>query len=325
MEIKQTQAGIKPRPQAVVFSARQRLLRQLWNTKLLYLLLLPGLLHLILFKLAPLFGLVIAFQDYNTFQGIRGSSWVGLDNFITFIRDPYFLVLLKNTLLLAIYNLVFGFPVPILFALFLNEVRNMFVKRFAQSLSFFPYFISSAVTVSIVYTFLSPQTGLVNRLMEFLGMQPVFFMAEPGWFRTLYVSLNIWHSFGYGSIIYLAAIAGIDPSQYEAAEIDGATRWQKMFFITLPSLSNIIVTMFILNIGSFLSVDLDKVLLMYNPSVYETADVIQSFVYRQAFASQGFPNYSFGAAVGLFQSLVAMLLVVSANKVSKKYSESRLF
>ncbi|NOU91942.1 ABC transporter permease subunit [Paenibacillus sp. LMG 31456] len=317
MEIKRTQT--------VVYTARQRRFRQLWNTKLLYLLLLPGLLHLLIFKLAPLFGLVIAFQDYNTFQGIRGSSWVGLENFKVFIQDPYFLVLLKNTLLLAIYNLVFGFPVPIIFALFLNEVRSAMVKRFTQSLSFFPYFISSAVTVSIVYTFLSPQTGLVNRLLDGIGIEPVFFMAEAGWFRSLYVSLNVWHSFGYGSIIYLAAIAGIDPHQYEAAEIDGATRWQKMFFITLPSLSNIIVTMFILNIGSFLSVDLDKVLLMYNPSVYETADVIQSFVYRQAFASQGFPNYSFGAAVGLFQSIVAMLLVVSANKISKKYSESRLF
>ncbi|SFM28685.1 putative aldouronate transport system permease protein [Paenibacillus sp. 1_12] len=317
MEIKQSQT--------VVYTARQRQLRQLWNTKLLYLLLLPGLLHLLIFKLAPLFGLVIAFQDYNTFQGIMGSSWVGFENFKLFVQDRYFLVLLKNTLLLAIYNLVFGFPVPIIFALFLNEVRSVLVKRFTQSLSFFPYFISSAVTISIVYTFLSPQTGLVNRLLDWIGLESVFFMAEPGWFRSLYVSLNVWHSFGYGSIIYLAAIAGIDPHQYEAAEIDGASRWKKMLYITLPSLSNIIVTMFILNIGSFLSVDLDKVLLMYNPSVYETADVIQSFVYRQAFASQGFPNYSFGAAVGLFQSIVAMLLVVSANRISKKYSESRLF
>ncbi|MDF2964589.1 MAG: sugar transporter permease [Paenibacillus sp.] len=305
--------------------AGKRLLKQIWDAKLLYLLVLPGVVHLLVFKLAPLFGLVIAFQDYNTFQGIAGSTWVGLDNFEVFLKDPYFLVLLRNTLLLAVYNLVFGFPIPILFALFLNEVRQAMIKRFVQSLSFFPYFISSAVTVSIVYTFLSPQTGLVNRMLELFGVEPVFFMAEPGWFRSLYVSLNIWHAFGYGSIIYLAAITGIDPHQYEAAEMDGASRWQKMFYVTLPSLSNIIVVMFILNIGSFLSVDLDKVLLMYNPSVYETADVIQSFVYRQAFAGGGFPNYSFGAAVGLFQSIVAMILVVSANKISKKYSDSRLF
>lgn len=317
MELKKTQI--------INHTGRSRLLKHLWNTKLLYLLLLPGLVHLTIFKLAPLFGLVIAFQDYNTFQGIGGSEWVGLENFITFIKDPYFLVLLKNTLLLALYSLVFGFPVPILFALFLNEARNMFVKRFAQSLSFFPYFISSAVMVSILYTLLSPQTGLVNRLLDAVGMHSVFFMAEPGWFRGLYVGMGIWHSFGYGSIIYLAAMAGIDPHQYEAAEIDGANRWHKMFSITLPSLSTIIVTMFILNIGHILSVDLDKILLMYNPSIYETADVIQSFVYRQAFASQGFPNYSFGAAVGLFQSIVAMVLVISANSISKRYSETRLF
>ncbi|WP_339316413.1 ABC transporter permease subunit [Paenibacillus sp. FSL R10-2734] len=317
MELKQTQQ--------VTYTARSRLLKHLWNTKLLYVLLLPGLAHLVLFKLAPLFGLVIAFQDYNTFLGISGSEWVGLDNFITFAKDPYFLVLLKNTLLLAGYSLLFGFPIPILFALFLNEVRNALVKRFTQSLSFFPYFISSAVMVSILYTLLSPQTGLVNRLLDVLGLQSIFFMAEPGWFRSLYVGMGIWHSFGYGSIIYLAAIAGIDPHQYEAADIDGANRWHKMFYITLPSLSTIIVTMFILNIGNILSVDLDKILLMYNPSIYETADVIQSFVYRQAFASQGFPNYSFGAAVGLFQSVVAMVLVVSANSISKKYSETRLF
>ncbi|TBL79413.1 ABC transporter permease [Paenibacillus thalictri] len=325
MDINQThadsfQAGLLKRT-----GTRKKLWQQIWDAKLLYLLVVPGLLHLMVFKLAPLFGLVIAFEDYNTFQGIRGSDWVGLENFRLFLIDPYFLVLLKNTLLLAIYNLAFGFPMPILFALFLNEVRQMAIKRVVQSLSFFPYFISSAVTVSIVYTFLSPQTGIVNRLLEMIGVEPVFFMAEPGWFRSLYVSLNIWHSFGYASIIYLAAMTGIDPHQYEAAEMDGANRWHKMFYITLPSLSNIIVVMLIMNIGSFLSVDLDKVLLMYNPSVYETADVIQSFVYRQAFASGGFPNYSFGAAVGLFQSIVAMVLVVSANKISKKYSESRLF
>ena len=295
------------------------------NTKLLYLMLLPGVVHLLLFKLAPLFGLTIAFQDYSTFQGILNSPWVGLKHFAKFIEDPYMFTLIRNTVLLAFFTLLFTFPIPILFALFLNEVRFAAIKRTVQSLSFFPYFISSAVMVSVVYTLLSPQGGLVNQFLNWLGFESIFFMAEPGWFRPLYVGLNIWQTFGYSSIIYLAAMTAIDPSMYEAAEIDGANRWQKIFSVTLPALTNIIVVMFIVSIGQILTVDLDRILLLYNPSVYETADVIQSYVYRLAFAPQGFPNYSFGAAVSLLQSVIAFILVMTANYASKKYSETRLF
>ncbi|MFD0677052.1 MULTISPECIES: ABC transporter permease [unclassified Paenibacillus] len=304
---------------------RRTLLLYFWNTRLLYLLLLPGLIHMVLFKYLPLFGIVIAFQDYSPFKGVFDSPWVGFKHFINFFKDPYSLVLIKNTILLAFYNLLFGFPVPIIFALFLNEVRVKLVKRFVQSFSFFPYFISSAVTVGIAYTFLSPQSGLVNMLLQHLGFEPIFFMADAGWFRSIYVSLSVWHSFGYGAIIYLAAITGIDPHLYEAAEMDGANRWQKMWYVTLPSISNIIVVMFIINIGHILSVDLDKILLMYNPSVYETADVIQSYVYRVGFASKGFTDYSKGAAIGIFQSIVALLMVYGANQAAKKYSDTRLF
>ncbi|TDF98712.1 ABC transporter permease [Paenibacillus piri] len=304
---------------------RRTLFSYLWDARLLYLLLLPGLIHMVLFKYLPLFGILIAFQDYSPFKGVLSSPWVGLKHFIAFFSDSYSLVLIKNTVLLAFYNLLFGFPIPIIFALFLNEVRNKLVKRFAQSFSFFPYFISSAVTVGIAYTFLSPQGGLINELLQLSGLESVFFMAEPGWFRTIYVGLNIWHSFGYGAIIYLAAITGIDPHLYEAAEMDGANRWQKMGYVTLPAISNIIVVMFIINIGNILSVDLDKILLMYNPSVYETADVIQSYVYRVGFASKGFTNYSLGAAIGIFQSVVALLMIYGANQAAKKYSETRLF
>jgi putative aldouronate transport system permease protein len=306
-------------------SKKTSILKKMWDMKLLYLVLIPGLIHLIIFKLLPVFGLVIAFQDYSVFKGITHSPWVGFKHFQELFAEPYFWKLVKNTFLLAGFNLVFIFPIPIIFALFLNEVRITLFKRFVQTVSFFPYFISSAVLVSIMYKFLSPEGGIVNQLLNAFGIKSIFFFAEPDWFRSLYVGLNIWQQFGYSAIIYLAAMTAIDPSIYEAAEIDGASRLQRVFKITLPSISSTIVVMFIMTIGQILTLDLDKILLMYNPSVYDTADIIQSYVYRQAFANAGFPKYSFGAAVGLMQSVVAFVLVIAANKVSKKYSESRLF
>lgn len=305
--------------------AKGELFKRMWSARILYLILLPGLIHLIIFKLMPLFGLAIAFQDYSIFKGVMESEWIGLDHFTAFTSDLYFWKLVKNTLLLAFFNLLFVFPIPIIFALFVNEVRIASIKRFVQTLSFFPYFISSAVIVTILYKLLSPQEGLVNNMLNMAGFESIFFMADPNWFRPLYVMLNVWQLFGYSAIIYMAAMTSIDPSLYEAAEIDGASRSQKIFKVTLPSIASTIVVMFILAIGQILTVDLDKILLMYNPSVYDTADVIQSYVYRQAFSSEGFPNYSFGAAVGLMQSVIAFILVILANGASRKFSESRLF
>ena len=301
------------------------LLQKMWRARLLYLILLPGLLHLVVFKLLPVLGMVIAFQDFNIFQGVWKSEWVGLEHFSAFLQDPYFWKLVRNTLLLALYNLLFVFPIPILFALFVNEIRINGIRRFVQTLSFFPYFISSAVMVTIIYKMLSPQGGLVNNWLNGLGFESIFFMAEPGWFRPIYVLLNVWQLFGYNAIIYIAAMTAIDPALYEAAEIDGASRWQKIFRITLPSIRNTVVVMFILAIGQLFTLDLDKILMLYNPSVYETADVIQSYVFRQAFASTGFPNYSYGAAVGLVQSVIVFLLVITTNQLAKRYSDSSLF
>ena len=207
----------------------------------------------------------------------------------------------------------------------MNEVRLRWFKKSVQTLSFVPYFISSAVLVSILYTLLSPQGGLVNEAIKAFGGTPIFFFAEPGWFRPLYISMTIWQTFGYSTIIYMAAMASIDPSLYEAAEIDGAGRWQKMRHVTLPGLLPMILVLMILAIGQVLTVDLDKILIMYNPSVYETADVIQTYVFRQAFASTGFPNYSYGAAVGLVQGVIAFVLVFSTNKAAKKFTGSGLF
>ena len=303
--------------------------RTLWQRvkqhKFLYLLLTPGLIHLVLFKIAPVSALVIAFQDFSPFLGITGSPWAGLQNFSQFLQDPNVLRLIRNTVLLAFGTLLFSFPFPVMFALLLNEVRGKLLRKSVQTASFVPYFISSAVLVSIMYTLLSPQDGLVNRVLEAFGGSPIAFFSEPEWFRPLYITMTIWQTFGYTTIIYMAAMTSVDPALYEAAELDGAGRWKKMRHITVPSIATMIVVMLILNVGQVLSVDLDKVLLMYNPSVYETADVVQTYVYRLAFAPEGFPDYSYAAAVGLVQGVIALVMITVANRASRRFSDSRVF
>lgn len=287
--------------------------------------LIPGLLVLLIFKIAPLFGLVISFQNYSSFKGILGSEWVGFANFKQVFFDPYIWSLVKNTLVLAFWTLVASFPIPIIFSLLLNEMRFVKFKRFVQSVSFFPYFISVAVSVSILIGFLSPSDGLVNIILSKFGITPIHFMADPKWFRPAYVFLTVWQNFGYHAIVYIAAIAGINPYLYEAATIDGAGRWQKIISVTLPSLIPVISTMFIVNLGTILSVDINKILLMQNPSTYVTSDVLQTYVYRIAFANSGFPQYSMGTAVSLIQSIIAFLLVMTSNWCAKKVTETGAF
>lgn len=305
---------------------KNNILRKIWQARLLYLIFLPGFLYFIIFKYLPMVGIVIAFEDYSVFKGMFNSPWVGFKHFENFLGSEYFYQVLQNTFLLAFSSLVVRFPLPIIFALLLNEVRNVLAKRFVQSLSLFPYFVSSAVAVSLIYSLLDPQGGLINTIIGYFGIKPISFLSEPNWFRPIYVSLNVWQGLGYGGIVYLAAIAGIDPQLYEAAEMDGAGRWAKIRHITLPSISNTIIILLILNIGGLLSTDLDKILLLYNPAIYETADVIQSYVYRRGFGVGGaLPQYSFAAAVGIFQSVVALILISLANLAAKKFSETRLY
>lgn len=292
---------------------------------ILYLLLLPGLLSLILFKIGPVGGMVIAFEKFSAFQGVFGSQWVWFDNFKKIFTDPYIPKVVLNTIILAILTVVVVFPIPIIFSLFLNEVRLKWVRSTVQSLSFLPYFISAAVMVSILYTILSPGSGIVNNVIRSLGGEPINFMAKPGWFRPLYVILEIWQTFGYSAIIYIAAMMNIDPSLYEAAEVDGANRWDKILRITLPCISTSIIVMLIISVGNIFTVNLDRILLMYNSSVYDTADVIQTYVYRMAFESKGFPDYSYGTAVNILKSVIAFALVSFVNKMADKFAETRLF
>ncbi|BCJ97068.1 ABC transporter permease [Anaerocolumna chitinilytica] len=304
---------------------KRRIIKDLSRNKQLYLLLVPGIISLVLFKFGPLFGMAIAFENFSAFKGITGSDWVGLKWFLKVFHDPYMLKLLKNTLILALLSLVVVFPIPIIFALFLNEVKRNKIRGFIQSLSFLPYFISAAVMVSILFAMLSPTSGVINNIIVAFGGEAIHFQASPAWFRPMYVFLQVWQTFGYSAIIYIAAITSIDPALYEAAEVDGAGRWVKMFRITLPSISVSVITMFIISVGNIFTVDLDRILLMYNSSVFSTADVIQTYVYRIAFESSGFPNYSYGTAVNLLKSILAFILVMLTNKAANKYAETRLF
>ena len=300
-------------------SLSQRFVKDIRRNWILYLLLLPGLLSLILFKIGPVGGMVIAFEKFSAFQGILGSKWVGLDNF------KRIFTVFMNTIILAVLTIVVVFPIPIIFSLFLNEIRQKWVRSTVQSLSFLPYFISAAVMVSILYTILSPSSGIVNNIIRSLGGSSVNFMAKPGWFRPLYVILEIWQTFGYSAIIYIAAMMNIDPSLYEAAEVDGANRWDKMLRITLPCISTSIIVMLIISVGNIFTVNLDRILLMYNSSVYDTADVIQTYVYRIAFESKGFPDYSYGTAVNILKSVIAFVMVSFVNKMADRFAETRLF
>ena len=299
--------------------------QEIKNCGMLWAILIPGLLVLVLFKIAPLFGLVIAFEKYSTFKGVFESEWVGFANFKQILSDPYTWKVVKNTILLAFWTLVVSFPIPVIFALLLNEMKGHRLKKMVQSISFFPYFISVAVAVSILTSFTSPSDGILNLLLNKFGIDSIHFMAESGWFRPLYVFLHVWQNFGYAAIVYISAMTSIDPGLYEAASIDGAGRFNRILHITMPALIPIIVTMFIVNLGSILSVDINKVLLMQNPSTYETSDVLQTYVYRMAFGSTGFPQYSLGTALSLIQSLIAFALVMTTNWISNKVADTGAF
>jgi putative aldouronate transport system permease protein len=288
----------------------------------IYLMALPVIAYYIIFHYGPMYGLQIAFKDFSPAKGIWGSAWVGFQHFESFFNGIYFWRLLKNTVLINVYELIFGFPAAIILALLLNEIRNAIFKRVVQTISYLPHFISIVVVAGMMVDFLS-RNGLINQILASFGVaEPIDFLKEAGWFRFLFVSSGIWQGIGWGSIIYLAAIANIDPTLYEAARMDGANRWKQTLHITIPGIMPTIVILFILNMGNMLSVGSEKVLLLYNPLTYETADVISTYVYRKGVLEA---SYSFTAAVGLFNSAVSFILIVAANSLSKRLSENKLW
>ncbi len=303
---------------------RDALLRAMRQYPALYMMLAVGVLWFIIFKYVPMAGVVIAFQKYRLSRGLWGSPWVRLRNFARFLGDPYSFRIVRNTFLLAFYNLVFGFPTPIVLALLINEVRDERFKRVAQSVSYLPHFISTVVVVGLL-GMLTASDGVINTLLvkPLTAGRPVLFMTRPEWFRTLYVASEIWQDVGWGSIIYLAAIAGIDPELYEASRIDGATRIQNILYITVPLIAPTIRVLFILRMGRLLHVGFEKVYLMYSPGTYETADVIQTYVYRIGVV--GGQDFSYGAAIGLFNGVVSLALIASANLISKRASGEGIY
>ncbi|MCZ8520353.1 ABC transporter permease subunit [Paenibacillus mucilaginosus] len=301
--------------------SRTGILADIRKNKLLYVMLVPVLLYYVVFHYAPLYGAMIAFKDFSPRLGIWGSEWVGFEHFAAFFEGPYFWRTIKNTLLVSMYEILFGFPAPILLALLLNEVRHQFFKRMVQTVTYMPYFISLVVICGIVKDF-THSDGVLNDLIVLFGGERLTLLLEPGYFRTVYVTSGIWQQVGWGTIIYLAALTGIDPEQYEAARIDGAGRWKQMLHVTLPGLLPTIMILLILEMGRLMNVGFEKIILLYNPGTYETADVVSSYVYRVGL--QEF-NYSFSAAVGLFNSIVNFALLLLSNGLSRKWNNTSLW
>lgn len=297
---------------------QKRILKNRW----LYLMLLPGFVYFIVFKYAPMWGISIAFQDYLPFKGLLGSEWVGLKHFKRFFFDASFYTLFRNTLILAFYNLVFFFPLPIVLALLLNELRMEFMKRFIQTLLYVPHFVSWVVIVGIVYIFFSSNDGMINQLMGSLGLHKQEFLASTEWFRTLITAEVVWKESGWGTIIFLAALAGVDVQLYEAAKIDGASRMRQIWHITLPAIRSTIVILLILRLGHFLDNGFEQIFLMLNAMNREVGEVFDTYVYS-AGVMQG--QFSYSTAVGLFKSVVGLVLVVVSNWLSKKFTDEGLY
>jgi len=315
---KKTKRALRGKPQKPFF---ERLALDFKRNWILYLMALPALIYFIVYCYAPMAGLYIAVSDFKISGGLFDGKFVGLKYLMDFFHSYYFGRLLRNTLVLSLETLIFGFPIPILFALVLNEIRSRGFKKLAQTVTYMPHFISIVVICGLVVNFFS-LNGLVNTIVQLFGGKPIAFMSDPKWFRTVYVGSEIWQNFGWDSVVFLAALAGIDLAQFEAAKLDGASRWQTIWHISLPSILPTVVTMLLMRLGHVMSLGFEKVFNLYSPATYETADIISTFVYRQGILGA---NFSSAAAIGLFNSVINLILVVVMNKVSRKLTESSLW
>ena len=288
----------------------------------IYLMLAPTIIWFLVFLYKPMYGLQIAFKDYSIFRGVAASPWVGWEHFDTLFSNDQFFRAVWNTVKISALNLLFGFPAPILLALMFNEILHITYKRFTQTIVYLPHFISSVIIAGIVTTAFSPTAGVVNTIMGWFGIDSIYFLTRPEWFRPIFVGTGIWQEAGFGSIVFLAAIAGVSPSLYESAVVDGASRWQMMWKITLPSILPTIIIMLIIRIGNIMEVSFEMIILLYQPATYATADVVNTWVYRQGIESG---QYDVAAAAGLFNALVAFVLVMVANTLSRRYARTSLW
>ncbi|MBO2944378.1 sugar ABC transporter permease [Paenibacillus sp. F411] len=283
---------------------------------------LPGLLYFIVFRYVPMGGISIAFQEYDPFLGFLDSEWVGFSHFTRLFSEPDFYSLFSNTLILSFLNLAFFFPVPIMLAVLLNEVRRAMFRRSIQTLVYMPHFLSWVVVVAITTILLGSQDGAVNDLLSDGGFQRIDFMTDPDYFRSIYVLQNIWKEAGWSAIIFLAALASVDPTLYEASVVDGASRWRQIWSITLPALRSTIIILFILRLGNVLDIGFEHILLMQNTSNYRVADVFDTYIYRNGIL-QG--DFSYTTAVGLFKSVIGLVLIVGANKLARRAGEEGVY
>lgn len=301
------------------FKRAFKLIKKNWD---LYLLIAPVTVYFIIFKYLPMYGVQIAFKNFIPKRGIWDSPWVGLKHFLRFFNSFNFEQLITNTLGISLYSLIVGFPIPILLALMMNEVKNRYFKKSVQTMTYIPHFLSTVVLVGMVTAFLSPSNGVINKFIVAFGGKPIYFMAEPGWFKSLYVFSGVWQSAGWGSIVYMAALAGIDVELYEAAIMDGASKLQRLLHITIPCLLPTATVLLILDVGRIMNVGFEKVFLMQNSLNMSSSDVISTYVYRVGLLGS---DFSFSSAVDLFNSVINFILLVVVNQISKKFGETSLW
>ncbi|UJF33921.1 ABC transporter permease [Paenibacillus hexagrammi] len=313
---------VSVRPKAVAATRSSELSRRLWRNKWIYVMLLPGVLYFLIFKYIPMYGLIISFQNYKPFKGVSGSEWVGFEHFQRLFTEPDFFNILSNTLILFVMNILFYFPIPILLALMLNEVRFGLFKKVFQTIVYLPHFMSWVIIVSISFVMLTMDGGIINQMISYFGWEKINFLLSPEWFRPTYIVQVIWREAGWGTIIYLAAISSIDPQLYEAARMDGAGRLRQMWHITLPAIRSVIVVLLILKIGDVLELGFEHVYLLLNSMNRNVAEIIDTYVYT-AGLKQG--QFSYSAAIGFFKSFIGLVLVMLANKMAKKMGEEGVY
>jgi putative aldouronate transport system permease protein len=301
---------------------RSVLLKSISRNWELYLMITPVLIYFFIFHYLPMYGVQIAFKNFSVVKGIWGSSWIGFKHFIRFFKSYHFWALIKNTLGISIYQTAVAFPVPILLALMMNELRSEKFKKTLQTVTYAPHFLSTVVLVGMLTAFVSPRNGIINEFIKFFGGKPISFMTEPSWFKTLYVFSGVWQNAGWGSIIYMAALAGIDTQLYEAAIVDGATKLQRIWNVTIPGILPTAIILLIMDTGRIMSVGFEKVFLMQNGLNMVASDVISTYVYRMGLMSS---EFSFSSAVGLFNSVINMTMLILVNKLAKKFGETSLW
>jgi putative aldouronate transport system permease protein len=316
-----TEQAVSPLRGSAAFRKRTLLSRMLRDRHLM-LLLIPGLIYFIVFKYVPMWGVLLAFKNYSPFTGFFQSEWVGFDHFKEFFGDPVFFQLIRNTLLLGLYDMVFFFPAPIILALLLNEVRVAFYKRFIQTLVYLPHFVSMVIVASISYLLLTTEGGVINELMFRLFGHKIAFLTDESWFRPLIITQSIWKEMGWGTIIFLAALAGVDQEQYEAAIVDGANRFRQLWHVTLPAIRGTIIVLLILRMGNFLDRGFEQVLLMTNALNRPVAEVFDTYVYTVGILQA---QFSYSSAVGLFKSIIGIILVFTSNFLAKRSGHSGIF